>query len=280
MGNWFELGSKSLGADSESFEVLNKNIGKDNQNAYYQSLIINHSKLDLNSFHAKTDDWMWHIGIDKNHIYTFQKDIENAEYVLKTSIIKGADPSSYQQTDFDWAKDHKNHFYQDRMVNVDYESFKVINDYFAKDDRQVYFYYQDRFDSLDAQTNNFRKINRYYARDTEFIYLFLPYLRGESIKQVHKIPYEKFRDVKLFNDSYLLVDDRLYFEAQIVEGINVDNLKVFDQSYVKDDQQVFYQGLIIEGADAKTFEYDKSSYLYRDKNNQYRQGKIWVPDHN
>jgi hypothetical protein len=86
------LGKTPMKADVESFQVLNENFAKDKNTAYYRSFAIKNNDLDLVSFNAKPDDWMWHIGLDKNNVYTVEEDVVAETATL--SIVEDADPSS------------------------------------------------------------------------------------------------------------------------------------------------------------------------------------------
>ena len=274
MGNWFELGKTPLNADAESFEVLNSQIGKDRNHAYYKWHSIPSSKIDLKSFDASYADWMYHIGLDKDHVYSLGDDVIDGEWQLVMNVIEGADPNSFRQLDIYWSKDNSNHFYDHKMIPVAYESFEVINDTFAKDKDSVYLYYQGRFETIDAGTEQFEKMDRYYARDSEAIYYFLSYVKGEQVEQLKKIPFKSYKSVEIRKEDYLLVDEQVFYRGILVEGANRAKLEVIHQDMAKDDQYVYYRDDIIQGADPETFDWDDEKFVYRDKNRTYNNEEL------
>ncbi|MEL7002701.1 MAG: DKNYY domain-containing protein [Bacteroidota bacterium] len=181
MGNWFELGKAPLNADVESFVVLNKHIGKDKNSAYYREHAITDPNLDLESFRASQEDWMWHIGMDKNRVYSLSHDVVDGEWKLITKIIEGADPNTFRQYESNWSKDGSKHFYNHKALAVDYDSFEIVNKFFAKDKDSVYVYfYPGRFKSIEAESATLQVIDDYYIRDTDNIFFFQDYLRREE----------------------------------------------------------------------------------------------------
>lgn len=275
MGNWFELGKNPLNADAESFKVFNRQIGKDKYFAYYQSFKVEYDGLDLASFHAKTDDWMWHLGLDNNNVYLFEKDIIDSQYHLITKVVEKADPATFQQVDADWGKDKQTHFYRYRPLEVDYGSFQLLNNYFAFDKDSAYFHFQGRFESFQADRASFEKVDDIYAKDGDNLYMFLGYLRKEEVGKLIALPYTDFSKVKVIDENHLRIDDKVYYKAQWIRDIVANEAQPLDSYYIKDQTNVFYLGQIIEGAHAPTFRYDKNSYSYKDKNNKYREGKVW-----
>ena len=148
MGNWFELGKTPLNVDIESFQVLNNKFCKDKNHAYYLAAVIEHQKIDVASFTAKTDDWMWHIGLDKEHVYYLERDFKEGETIAKTMLIEGADPNTYKKLDENFAKDDQHYFFDNKMIDVDYASFKKVNKTFYTDKKEAYYFTYQLFKSF------------------------------------------------------------------------------------------------------------------------------------
>ncbi|MEM9340694.1 MAG: DKNYY domain-containing protein [Bacteroidota bacterium] len=275
MGNWFELGKTSLGADAESFLVFNTHIGMDKHHAYYQWLKIKHPDLDLKSFHAKSASWMWHVGLDDRHVYVFDRDIRDGAYELTTNVIEKANPDSYVKLDMNWAKDDQSHFYQDEWIDVDYASFQPINEYFASDKNRVYVYFQDLFEPIAADVSSFQKVDERYVRDASHVFFFLDYLRREEVRELIRLPYSNENTLKFHDENHVSVEHQVYYRGQLIDDINPDKLVTISSEYIKDDLHVYYQGRVVENADPNTFRYDESTFSYRDKNHQYREGQVW-----
>ncbi len=276
MGNWFELGKTPLKADVKSFEVLNSHLGKDRKQAYYQSHVIRYPELDLKSFDASLKDWMWHIGFDENRVYVFDEDIVNGEFQVITKIVEGADPDTFYQYDMNWGRDSSNHFYRYQLLSVDYQTFEIVNNYFAVDQNQVYLYYTDLFEIADDITrDSFQKIDDLYVCDSQYIFFLLDWLNGEELNKLIRLPYSSLNEVTVYNETYLKIDDRFYYRGQVIEGLIDEDIQVLSEEYIKDRNHVYYQNKLIDGADAESFHFDENVFSYRDKNHLYREDSIW-----
>ena len=121
--------------------------------------------------------------------------------------------------------------FQFKVKNVDLGTFKVLNDKYAKDVKNVYFSGNKSFEDVDAGT--FEVLPADYSKDENNVYS----------------PENGW--------------------IQRVNGANPKTIKVLNQFYLKDDKNVYASGEIIKGADSKTFrEFPETSYS-RDKNNLY-----------
>ncbi|MEM9326957.1 MAG: DKNYY domain-containing protein [Bacteroidota bacterium] len=278
MGNWFELGKSPLNADPESFIVLNDHLGKDKNQAYYREHAITDPALDLESFRASNEDWMWHIGMDDHRVYAFSHDVINGEWQLITKIVETADPATFQQYDLYWSKDAQRHFYNHEAISVDYATFEIINDTFAKDKGQIYLHYQGRFEAIAGDAEHFVKMDRYHARDSSHVFFFLTYLRGEQQETLKQVLFQDASTLRIVEESYLFADDAVYYRGTPLLQANAEQMVILSETYAKDDQRVYYQDIEVEGADAATFDFDDKQFVYRDKRHRYRDGKVWHKD--
>ena len=77
---------------------------------------------------------------DKLHVYS------------DDTIIKDADPATFEMVNWQWQKDSKSYFYQGKLVPyIDYATFQYLDYHYAKDKNNVY--YNDKIiEGADAKT--------------------------------------------------------------------------------------------------------------------------------
>ena len=182
--------------------------------------------------------------------------------------------------------------FQFKVENVDLGTFKVLNDKYAKDVKNVYFSGNKSFEDVDAGT--FEVLPADYSKDKNNVYSpengWIQRVNGANPKTIKVLNQFYLKDDKnvFFNDKKILGADAnsfialdkengyakdknsVYYFGQKVEGANAKTFEVIsDGEYSKDDKNVYASGEIIKGADPKTFrEFPKTSYS-RDKNNLY-----------
>ena len=182
--------------------------------------------------------------------------------------------------------------FQFKVENVDLGTFKVLNDKYAKDVKNVYFSGNKSFEDVDAGT--FEVLPEDYSKDKNNVYSpengWIQRVNGANPKTIKVLNQFYLKDDKnvFFNDekilgananSFIALDkengyakdkNSVYYFGQKVEGANPKTFEVIsDGEYSKDDKNVYASGEIIKGADPKTFrEFPETSYS-RDKNNLY-----------
>ena len=182
--------------------------------------------------------------------------------------------------------------FQFKVKNVDLGTFKVLNDKYAKDVKNVYFSGNKSFEDVDAGT--FEVLPADYSKDKNNVYSpengWIQRVNGANPKTIKVLNQFYLKDDKnvFFNDEKILGADAnsfialdkengyakdknsVYYFGQKVEGANAKTFEVIsDGEYSKDDKNVYASGEIIKGADPKTFrEFPETSYS-RDKNNLY-----------
>ena len=182
--------------------------------------------------------------------------------------------------------------FQFKVENVDLGTFKVLNDKYAKDEKNVYFSGNKSFEDVDAGT--FEVLPADYSKDKNNVYSpengWIQRVNGANPKTIKVLNQFYLKDDKnvFFNDEKILGADAnsfialdkengyakdknsVYYFGQKVEGANAKTFEVIsDGEYSKDDKNVYASGEIIKGADSKTFrEFPETSYS-RDKNNLY-----------
>lgn len=182
--------------------------------------------------------------------------------------------------------------FQFKVENVDLGTFKVLNDKYAKDVKNVYFSGNKSFEDVDVGT--FEVLPADYSKDKNNVYSpengWIQRVNGANPKTIKVLNQFYLKDDKnvFFNDekilgananSFIALDkengyakdkNSVYYFGQKVEGANPKTFEVIsDGEYSKDDKNVYASGEIIKGADPKTFrEFPETSYS-RDKNNLY-----------
>ena len=182
--------------------------------------------------------------------------------------------------------------FQFKVKNVDLGTFKVLNDKYAKDVKNVYFSGNKSFEDVDVGT--FEVLPADYSKDKNNVYSpengWIQRVNGANPKTIKVLNQFYLKDDKnvFFNDekilgananSFIALDkengyakdkNSVYYFGQKVEGANPKTFEVIsDGEYSKDDKNVYASGEIIKGADPKTFrEFPETSYS-RDKNNLY-----------
>ena len=182
--------------------------------------------------------------------------------------------------------------FQFKFKNVDLGTFKVLNDKYAKDVKNVYFSGNKSFEDVDAGT--FEVLPEDYSKDKNNVYSpengWIQRVNGANPKTIKVLNQFYLKDDKnvFFNDEKILGADAnsfialdkengyakdknsVYYFGQKVEGANAKTFEVIsDGEYSKDDKNVYASGEVIKGADPKTFrEFPETSYS-RDKNNLY-----------
>ncbi len=272
MGNWFELGEDAMMAHVESFQVLNEHLSKDKDRAYYMSYAIKHPLLDLESFHAKTKVEMFHIGLDKNHVYGFK--VNDWHDGAVTTLVEGADPKTYIQSDYEWAHDDSSHFYRLKRVNVDYNTFKRVNDHFSLDRDSAYCHHMGSFEGFNVDIYSFKKFDSYLAYDVNNIYCNATYIDGEDVSVLNIIPYSNIDDVIFYDESHIKAVGKVYYHGFEIKSVDLASFEALDYWYAKDKNHVYFENRVVIDADPETFHFSKEDFSYHDKNNKYEAGKI------
>lgn len=274
MGNWFELGKTEMNVDLGSFQVLGNDYAKDGEHAYFKSREIDYN-IDVPSFKVIEG----YVPMDKNHVYVL---VDSYYYLSNNSegfrILEDADPNTYLQLSYDFAKD-KNYVFRNnkKLTEVDYESFEIINDEFCKDRNGIYHYwYQKPLQRIDSITiSETISLTSYCIRDNENVFFRTERMGQESINQIMRIPFDNPDEIKFFDEKALIkIDDKIYFDGNFLSQADASSFEEVAFGYAKDMNHVYFLGKIIDGADPRTFKYDEIDYIFYDKNNVYEGGKV------
>jgi len=275
MGNWFELGNTKINADVKSFKVLGRDFGKDKNHLYFKTHIID-KEVDTATFYVHKDNY---ICFDKDHVYltvNYSPQGVNEIHQEKKHLWKvaKANPKTFERIDNDWYKDDKHYFYNYVPVDVDYNSFTILNKNFVKDKNRVYSLKIYDLLALTIDPSTTKKINNRYIADKNNIYDFQEYQNREIVDSLISIPYQNIDNLTILEDKFLLFDNNVIYDGVRITNADVSSFEVIQYPYSKDKNHVFYHGDVIEKADPKTFSIFKKSYYSKDKNHVFVYGKL------
>ena len=137
----FVYDSLIRGADAESFEVFNCLYARDSTRAYYSYGII--KTADHSTFRALDSGirntrhpWKSHSGFaaDTDAVYHY------ALTVGKPSILKGADPATFESLGCDFGKDSERVYFQHaRVPKADPSTFRLLGFHYATDGKKIFY---------------------------------------------------------------------------------------------------------------------------------------------
>ena len=149
-----------------------------------------------------------------------------------------------------------------KVENVDLNTFKILNDKYAKDDKSVYFSGNKSFEDVDSKT--FEVLPNYYSKDKNNVY--------RPINEwIHKINGANSKTIKVLNEYYSKDDKNVYYDSDKISNADVNSFVVLegDHSYAKDKNAVYYSGEKIKGANPKTFKIIEDGMYSKDDKNVY-----------
>ena len=149
-----------------------------------------------------------------------------------------------------------------KVKNVDLNTFKILNDRYAKDDKSVYFSGNKSYEDVDSKT--FEVLPNYYSKDKNNVY--------RPINEwIHKINGANPKTIKALNEFYSKDDKNVFYGSDKVLNADVNSFVVLegDHSYAKDKNSVYYSGEKIEGANPKTFKIISDGMYSKDDKNVY-----------
>lgn len=137
----FVYGSLIRGADADTFEIFNELYARDCSRGYYSFGVI--KTADPTTFRALDSGlrktryrWKSHSGFaaDSENVYHYTLTIG------KPSILRGADPSTFEPIGCDFGKDAK-HVYKghSKIPKADPSSFRLLGLQYATDGKRIYY---------------------------------------------------------------------------------------------------------------------------------------------
>ena len=248
------------GADPATFEF--GIISKDKN-----SVFIGNQKLEgVSSKGFEVLDETFNFVKDYKNVYYLDRESDGITYKVKVLDTKGIDIPSLEFLGDSYNKYYRDknniYFLNDKDDKMEFEKlaganpkiFEIIDDYFARDDKNVYFF-NKKVIGVDAKT--FEKVGYDIVKDKNGVYFL------ENVSEENENLEIKTKNLK-------------------ADGIDLKTLKKLDNGYFKDKNSIYYElsGNLykIKNVDLPTFEvlnspYSSSVYFAKDKNNVYYNGK-------
>ena len=157
--------------------------------------------------------------------------------------------------------------FQFKVENVDLGTFKVLNDKYAKDVKNVYFSGNKSFEDVDAGT--FEVLLADYSKDKNNVY-------SPENGWIQRVSGANPKTIKVLNQFYLKDDKNVFFNDKKILGADANSFIALDKEngYAKDKNTVYYFGQKVEGANAKTFEVISDGEYSKDDKNVYASGEV------
>jgi len=157
--------------------------------------------------------------------------------------------------------------FQFKVENVDLGTFKVLNDKYAKDVKNVYFSGNKSFEDVDAGT--FEVLPADYSKDENNVY-------SPENGWIQRVNGANPKTIKVLNQFYLKDDKNVFFNDEKILGADANSFIALDKEngYAKDKNSVYYFGQKVEGANSKTFEVISDGEYSKDDKNVYASGEV------
>ncbi|MBK8289621.1 MAG: DKNYY domain-containing protein [Flammeovirgaceae bacterium] len=265
MSNWFELGYTELDADPTSFKVLAEEFGKDKNSIFWKGV---KQPVDFSSFYVDEN-----IPKDNQHVYT-----KNSTTDLLT-IIKGADPATYKRFDTGvdtwdryWFRDYKHYFYEDTKLEVDYQSFKRINNTLAVDTNFVYAIINTQTENGLTNRGVIKKVGRMAGVikviNSSYAFIGNTVILSNWKNEFNSIAFDKIESLAVLDDRNITINKILIHDGKIFPDVDVESLVLLDRDYFKDKTSAYCDGQLIPNAQASSFELVSDDYS-RDSENVF-----------
>lgn len=269
--DWFEMEKIAIDADVPSFIVLDDFYwARDRSFIYYRHCRLDYLEADLDTFRVCNYNW----AIDKECVYLAVSE------QLPVIRVEGADPGSFKYLDDNWSRDRAYCFYRGRKSCIDIGTARQLNVHFVADKDAFYVVSTARlvdgvyqFDKVVAALEDIVVIDAYHIRDKSNIYTYCSYRKGIEYGRFITIPFKSIDDICFMNEDVILVDDKVYYEAHLVEGADAMSFVELEHGYYRDKNHLFYEDVIVDGVDFDTFIYNEERFCYEDKNWNYCQGR-------
>jgi len=152
-----------------------------------------------------------------------------------------------------------------KMKEIDYNSFQILSDVYAKDKDHVFFCYLDGCKTLDRDAQTYVILDDgYYQKDKNGVY------NGDS-KLVGADP-NSFVTFKFKGNYYAKDKNNVYFAGRKIEGADAQTFVFVKQNFARDANNYYINDKIAKDVDTPTFSFmignygkDKNSYFYCDK---------------
>jgi hypothetical protein len=162
-GNRLAEGKNQLKNVAGPLLIVDVNLAIDDKVVYYKSYPQPH--VDRNSFVVLN-----FVKKDKNYVYDYD--------FFNLKVVVGADPNTFQYQIVDsanwflWARDANHYFASHHVVNVDYNSFQLLNITLAYDAKHVYVRNGIQLLKMADLVSTARRLTKHFLADDGFVYYY------------------------------------------------------------------------------------------------------------
>ncbi|MEO7996464.1 MAG: DKNYY domain-containing protein [Gemmatimonadaceae bacterium] len=251
-GTWyFKKVAMSL-EKGESLTPINKKFAKSNRTAYFESSMIA-SDVDVATFEPLSD----HYAKDNKNVWYCDTYRDGKEYFTvkryRTPRIVGADAPSFRMLNNYYARD-TTWVYSDGVgFKVrDINTYERIGDMHARDKVSGY-YLRAEIPGSDGPTFNF--ITSSYAKDAKHVYwskFDTDAGTHPAIERTVTLPDADPATFVMLESSYAHDAGQVYYEARVLSK-SPATFRVLERDYAVSDSSVYYRGEVLKGADRASF---------------------------
>lgn len=270
------FGGYQLKTPTDKLQTLGNDLYTDGEGAIYNGNDL--LALDIDQ-----------LVIDKNYLY----DHKNVYFktFFKNYAPLAADATSFTVLNDNFAKDKHHYFFHDeKLLNIDYKSFKAFNRHAVDKNRAYYFLNSSQISiTYSIDYDSYEEIGNDYAKDKNHLYFQGTRVNNIDPQKVTQNEFGTFHDGKhVISGSYIVMNANLnsyrryknmgyatdkrsiYYGDQKIPGSDGATFKFithekYGKAYVKDQYHVYKEGKIIEGADPTSLEVLSGDWL-KDKN--------------
>ena len=269
---------KPEGYDAPTFKRINQAYATDVNHVYYWNEIL--EGADPVSFRALSEGYAADYAADKQHVWYNGDIIEGADpatfvapedknasylahdahdYYWQDQPLHVADMGSFKIIDDGWAVDSRNVYYLgidaqigENVVPVgDYHTFRVLNDCYAADDKCVY--YKNRLvEGADPKTFAVLKGEHHYGKDRNRFYCEA---RGSSIRDLDALKHKNKGDGlhnAFHTDGTTVYNPALLPMPDGTDFATIHRVERY-RDWFADKQRVYYENRLLLGANPQTF---------------------------
>ena len=263
----FHGGVKMEGADAATFQLLEKwgGLAKDSKHVYDVGGVI--EGADPVTYER---DGMEGLGRDKKDYYLGTQPL----HVRDVASFKLLDALACGKEDLIWARDNLDYYVKTQAIPIaDSATFQVIQSWYAKDARHVYFGSKVLAGAEAASFQGIGGESGEFAKDAKNVYWKGQVVEGCDAATFQLLKYRFAKDSKHGYFCYQNGSPPLALPGSDAQTFEVIGPSSPGFGYAKDSKQVYQGGNVISGADPATFEVDPGdTSKASDKNRRYRYG--------
>jgi hypothetical protein len=193
-GNRLAEGKNQLKDVTGPLLIVDLNLAMDDKTVYYKS--YPQPQVDRSSFVVQN-----FVKKDKRYVYDWD--------FFKLKVVVDADPNTFQYQIIDsanwflWARDAKHYFASHHVVDVDYDSFQLLNITLAYDAKHVYVRNGSRLLKMANLVSAAKKLTKHFLTDDSFVYYY-------SLKKgFQAIPLNAKMDVTILKEDEIKIRDTI-----------------------------------------------------------------------